>query len=121
MKEVIFTSKFDETDVRFFQNKDSEDERVFLNRRDMGEALGYKYPMRSIAKLHYRYKPHFVGRVEKDTAMINDVEQDMIFYTVRGVKELCKISSQYNALDFYSWVKKEVNDNAEVFSDRQPG
>ena len=118
MKEKLYSKEFKGDMIRFFADKDEDNGTIYFNRHDIGKAMGYKYPTRSIAKLEYRYKPHFVGRVEKDKIVINEIPQPMIFYTIEGVRELCKISSQYYALDFYEWVREEVRKNAKDGIDR---
>lgn len=68
-----------------------------MTREQIGTALNYEYPGKSIAKIHERNADRLdpLKGVAKMTTPGGS--QDVIVYTLRGVMEICRFSRQPNA------------------------
>ena len=74
---------------------------VWVAREQIGAALGYDDPRRSVAKIHNRHKERLdkFSRVVKLTTVegTRQVERDFIVYNRRGFLEICRWSRQPKA------------------------
>ena len=78
---------------------------ILMTREQIGKALGYSNPQKSIDKIHQRNKE----RLDKFSVTLNLRATDgknynTILYTRRGVYEICRFSKQPKANAFYDWV-----------------
>ena len=128
MDDLIITEQFDTTSCEFYQ--DSHDE-VWLTREQVGSALGYADPAKSIQNIHLKHKDRldkFVKRERVKTAEIRDsldhpqsdgsrrdgstkpfskndnLQSEVVFYSERGVMEICRWSDMPKANEFMDWV-----------------
>ena len=108
--------------------KDVNDE-YFITRKQIGTALGYNEPSKSIDKIHNRHKDRFdkfsttviLGMVEGDRY----VERERILYSRKGVMEICRWSRQPLADKFMDWcwdvinnILFEKNDNSMIIANQ---
>ena len=114
--QLITTEKFCDVDCNFYKNENNE---VLLTREQIGQALEYSDPAKAIRKIHLKHKdrleplclrlklsstqfgddltPHFGANLSKSE------EQERVYYTQRGVMELCRWSRQPLANKFMDW------------------
>lgn len=104
--------------------------KIFMTRRQIGEALGYDAPNDSIRRIHERHRdrlnkysvrvgqtdlshtdkltyPHFEGQ-EQNSGIVKlttpSERQDTYIYNQRGIMEICRWSRQPLADTFMDWV-----------------
>lgn len=83
-------------------------EEYFITREQIGRALGYDEPNKSIDKIHSRHK----DRLDRFSTTVNlgmvegsrYVERKRILYSRKGVMEICRWSRQPVADKFMDWV-----------------
>lgn len=83
-------------------------DEYFVSREQIGRALGYKYPKRSIELIHNSHK----DRLDKfsTTESVSMVEgkrkvtRNRILYSSKGVYEICRWSTQPKANAFYDFM-----------------
>ncbi len=115
---LITTQSFDDISCDFYKNINDE---YLMTREQIGTALGYKNPSKAIEKIHIRHK----DRLDKHSCLIkskkidlsqtggidsNGAIQERIFYTRKGIIEICRRSKQSVADEFMDWCW-EVIDN----------
>ncbi|MGG0793658.1 BRO family protein [Brevibacillus laterosporus] len=102
---MLKSELFNSTQCDFWQNEDGD---LFMTRRQIGEALEYANPQKSIDKIHERCKERLdkfsttvkLGGVEGGRV----VQRAKVLYSSRGIYEICRWSKQPRANDFYDWV-----------------
>lgn len=74
----------------------------YMTREQIGQALEYPHPRQSIDAIHRRHKKRLdqFSTVVK-TATVDGKNREVIFYSSRGVYEICRHSSQPKADAFY--------------------
>ena len=107
----ITTEKFGDLDCGFYRNLNDD---ILLTREQVGMALEYANPSKAIRKIHLAHKdrleplctrqkldsegcPHFGANLKSE-------EQERVYYTQRGVMEICRFSRQPKANIFMDWV-----------------
>ena len=86
----------------------------FITREQIGRALGYNCPRRSIQNIHVKHK----DRCDKFSTVIKvrtvegdrEVERERVFYSRKGVMEICRWSRQPIADKFMDWVWEVIDD-----------
>lgn len=82
---------------------------ILMTREQIGKALGYSNPQKSIDKIHQRNKE----RLDKFSSTVKlgvelkdgrKQERELVLYNRRGVYEICRFSKQPKANAFYDWV-----------------
>ena len=108
---LITTEKFGDLDCDFYCNLNDD---ILLTREQVGMALDYANPSKAIRKIHLAHKdrleplctrqkldsegcPHFGANLKSE-------EQERVYYTQRGVMEICRFSRQPKANIFMDWV-----------------
>lgn len=108
---LITTEKFGDLDCDFYRNLNDD---ILLTREQVGMALEYANPSKAIRKIHLAHKdrleplctrqkldsegcPHFGANLKSE-------EQERVYYTQRGVMEICRFSRQPKANIFMDWV-----------------
>ena len=104
---LITTETFGNVSCDFYRNTNSD---VLLTREQIGQALEYANPIKAIQKIHLKHK----DRLDKLSIRIkgNQIggdltkseEQERIYYTQRGIMEICRWSRQPKADLFMDWV-----------------
>lgn len=87
-----------------------EDNNIYMTRLQIGEALQYKDSDSAIRRLHNRDTNK--DRLDSFSTRValtrvegrRDVERDTVLYMERGIYEICRISRQAVANDFYDWI-----------------
>ena len=98
---LVTQKNFGTLPCNFYQGDENE---YYMTREQIGTALNYEYPGRSIAKIHERNADRLdtlKGIVKMTTP---GGAQDVIVYTLRGVMEICRFSRQPNADKFMDFV-----------------
>lgn len=101
---LLATESFENFPCNFYQNIQNE---IFLTRKQIGEALGYKDPDDAIYRIHERHK----DRLDKFSLIDSLSSQDgrivnTILYTEEGAMEICRWSKKPKANDFMDWLYK---------------
>ncbi len=103
----IATKRFKNINIDFHE----EEGKLWIKRRDLGEALDYSCPKDSTAKLHSRYKglfnPHSKHVSLEDP---NKRKQQTVLYNSTAVTRFCCISQQRTEkfLDWYYYTKARL-------------
>ena len=98
---LLATESFENFPCNFYQNVQNE---IFLTRKQIGEALGYKDPDNAIYKIHDRHKDRLDQFSVMDKLSGTDGKQyDTVLYTQKGVMEICRWSKKPKADEFMDW------------------
>lgn len=106
---LITTEKFGDLDCDFYRNLNDD---VLLTREQVGMALEYSDASRAIRKIHFKHKDRLEPlcirmKLEGGTQFgpnLKSEEQERVYYTQRGVMEICRFSRQPKANLFMDWV-----------------
>ncbi len=93
-----------------------EDNNIYMSRTQIGYALEYKNPSKGVENVHNRHYERMSkfcttirgSQIEGGSIHI-DPNQDIWFYTERGVYEICRFSHQKTANDFYDWAYDTIS------------
>lgn len=101
--ELIKSENFGDVECDFYRNLDTGE--TYMTRTQIGQALEYTNPRIAIAKIHSRNK----DRLDKFSGVTNLVTVDgktreTVLYNAKGVYEICRLSSQPKANQFFDWV-----------------
>ncbi len=110
---LIANESFGEVSCNFYQQEGTDD--ILLTREQIGMALEYADPRIAIGKIHGRHKDRldqFSIKMMVDRGVTNLVtppsdsggEQETVFYTPKGVMEICRWSRQPKANAFMDFV-----------------
>lgn len=71
---------------------------IYMSRDQIGRALGYAEPRKAIEKIHSRHK-HELDRFSTVVKLgtVDGKKRDVIYYSRRGVFEICRYSRQQKA------------------------
>lgn len=121
MMKLITTENFGDLACDFYRNSNDE---ILLTREQIGRALNYSDPSLAIRKIHIKHKDRLDNlcvRVKSKTIIQNDLDIDSststklglvgndnlqterVYYTERGIMEICRWSRQPNANIFMDW------------------
>ena len=104
---LITTERFGDIACDFYRNMNDD---ILLTREQIGTALEYTNPRTAIKNIHRRHKDRLDGlsiRIKlggyqtKPTS--KNEEQERVYYTERGIMELCRWSRQPKANQFMDW------------------
>lgn len=108
---LITTEKFGELDCSFYRNINDD---ILLTREQIGQALEYKDPSKSLRKIHLKHKDRLeplcfrtktsIFDQPQPMASLNNLITERVYYTERGVMEICRWSHQKKADEFIDWV-----------------
>ena len=104
---LITTENFGDLSCNFYRNMNDD---VLLTREQIGMALEYANPSKAITKIHYLHKDRLENlcvrfienRVPQNGGVGVCVET--VYYSQRGVMEICRFSRQNKANEFMDWV-----------------
>ena len=111
--ELVKTENFEEYPCDFYRDVNQD---IYLNREQIGTALEYADPSKAIRKIHMAHKDRLEPlcvRVKIDGApqigatLTKREEQECVYYSERGIMEICRWSRQKKANQFMDWVDKE--------------
>lgn len=105
---LITTENFGELQCNFYRNMNDD---ILLTREQIGTALEYANPSTAIKNLHRKHKDRLdmlsvrikLGGLQNEPTSKSD-EQERVYYTERGIMELCRWSRQPLANQFMDWV-----------------
>ena len=105
--ELVTTENFGSVTCDFYRNVGNE---IFMTREQIGEALEYSNPAKAIQKLHLKHP----DRLESLSIRITDIRYpqsggagvpvETVYYSQRGIMEICRWSRQPKANAFMDWV-----------------
>lgn len=104
---LITTENFGDLQCNFYRNMNDD---VLLTREQIGTALEYSDPSKAIQKIHLKHKDRLESlclRTEEIRYPQNGgvgVNVETIYYTERGIMEICRWSRQNKANQFMDWV-----------------
>ncbi len=110
---LITTETFNNLPCNFYRNMNDD---ILLTREQIGQALEYADPSKAIRKIHLKHK----DRLDELCIRIKDKTFDStqngasreqndnliterVYYTERGIMEICRWSRQKNANLFMDW------------------
>ncbi len=105
---LITTENFGELQCNFYRNMNDD---ILLTREQIGTALEYSNPSTAIKNLHRKHKDRLdmlsirikLGGLQNEPTSKSH-EQERVYYTERGIMELCRWSRQPKANLFMDWV-----------------
>lgn len=105
---LITTETFNNLSCNFYRNMNDD---ILLTREQIGQALEYADPSKAIRKIHLKHKDRLdelsvrikLGNTQNGANLSKSEEQERVYYTERGVMEICRWSRQKNANIFMDW------------------
>lgn len=105
---IITTETFNNLPCNFYRNMNDD---ILLTREQIGQALEYADPSKAIRKIHLKHKDRLdelsvrikLGNTQNGANLSKSEEQERVYYTERGVMEICRWSRQKNANIFMDW------------------
>lgn len=131
---LITTETFNNLPCNFYRNMNDD---ILLTREQIGQALEYADPSKAIRKIHLKHKDRLdelcvriKDRTFDNTQSGASREQngnlmtERVYYTERGVMEICRWSRQKNANIFMDWtwdiISKYRHNELNTTSNIQP-
>lgn len=104
---LITTEKFGDLACNFYRNMNDD---ILLTREQIGTALEYQYPSNAIKNIHRKHHDRLeslcmrvrTGGYQSELTSKSE-EQERVFYTERGIMEICRWSRQPKADKFMDW------------------
>ena len=98
----LITGPSGDLSCNFYRNMNND---ILLTREQIGSALEYSNPSVSLSIIHKKHK----DRLDNLSVVINTISTDgksydTIYYTQRGIMEICRWSRQPKADIFMDWV-----------------
>ena len=105
---LITTESFGDLYCNFYKNSSDD---ILLTREQIGQALEYANPIKAIQKIHLAHQDRlerFCLRTKSGHPQTGDIlskseEQERVYYTERGIMEICRWSRQPKADLFMDW------------------
>ena len=105
---LVTTKNFRNLECNFYRNMNDD---ILLTREQIGQALEYSNPSTAIKNLHRKHKDRLdlfsvrikLGGLQNEPTSKSE-EQERIYYTQRGIMEICRWSRQPLANKFMDWV-----------------
>lgn len=107
---LVTTENFGNLECNFYRNMNDD---ILLTREQIGQALEYADPSKAIRKIHLKHKDRLdtlsirlkiEGQPQFGANLTKSEEQERIYYTQRGIMEICRWSRQPLANKFMDWV-----------------
>lgn len=106
---LITTETFGDLSCNFYRNINDD---IFLTREQIGQALEYADPSKAIRKIHLKHKDRLdnlcvrikLSNTQNGANLSKSEEQERVYYTERGIMEICRWSRQKQANIFMDWV-----------------
>lgn len=106
---LVITETFNNLSCSFYRNMNDD---ILLTREQIGQALEYADPSMCIRRIHLKHKDRLdplcikmkLGQYQIGTNLTKSEEQERVYYTERGVMEICRWSRQPKANLFMDWV-----------------
>lgn len=105
---LVTTEKFGNLECNFYRNMNDD---ILLTREQIGQALEYANPATAIKNLHRKHKNRLdlfsvrikLGGLQNEPTCKGE-EQERVYYTQKGIMEICRWSRQPKANIFMDWV-----------------
>lgn len=105
---LVTTENFGNLTCNFYRNMNDD---ILLTREQIGQALEYSNPSTAIKNLHRKHKDRLdlfsvrikLGGLQNEPTSKSE-EQERVYYTQRGIMEICRWSRQPLANKFMDWV-----------------
>ena len=126
---LITTETFNNLPCNFYRNINDD---ILLTREQIGQALEYTDPSKAIRKIHLKHKDRLdelcvrikLGSTQNGANLSKSEKQERVYYTERGVMEICRWSRQKNANIFMDWtwdiIEKYRHNELNTVPDIQP-
>ena len=109
---LITTETFGDLSCNFYRNMNDD---ILLTREQIGQALEYSDPIKAIQNIHSKHKDRLDDlciHIKSETFDIpqsnggrkNNLLTERVYYTERGIMEICRWSRQPKANIFMDWV-----------------
>ena len=109
---LITTESFGDLSCNFYRNMNDD---ILLTREQIGQALEYSDPIKAIQNIHSKHKDRLDDlciHIKSETFDIpqsnggrkNNLLTERVYYTERGIMEICRWSRQPKANIFMDWV-----------------
>lgn len=105
---LIKTETFGDLSCNFYRNMNDD---ILLTREQIEQALEYADPIKAIQKIYLKHQDRLEPlsmRIKGSTQIWGDLtkseEQERVYYTERGIMEICRWSRQPKANLFMDWV-----------------
>lgn len=111
---LITTETFNNLPCNFYRNMNDD---ILLTREQIGQALEYADPSKAIRKIHLKHKDRLDElciRIKNKTfdstqngasrEQNDNLITERVYYTEKGIMEICRWSRQKNANIFMDWV-----------------
>jgi len=107
---LITAETFGDLSCNFYRNMNDD---ILLTREQIGTALEYFDPTKVIRKIHLKHKDRLeplylrlkiTGSTQIGANLSKSEEQECVYYTQRGVMEICRFSRQPKSDRFIDWV-----------------
>lgn len=106
---LITTETFGDLPCNFYHNMNDD---ILLTRKQIGQALEYSDPSMCIRRIHLKHKDRLeplcvrikLSEYQNGTNLSKSEEQERVYYTERGIMEICRWSRQPLADKFMDWV-----------------
>lgn len=104
---LITTENFGDLSCNFYRNMNDD---ILLTREQIGSALEYSNPREAIKNIHRKHKARLdelsmrikLGGCQTEPSSKSE-EQECVYYTQRGIMEICRWSRQPKANQFMDW------------------
>lgn len=111
---LITTETFGTVPCDFYRNMNDD---MLLTREQIGQALEYKDPSKAIRKIHLKHKDRLgplciklkLDNNQNGANLSKSEEQERIYYTQRGIMELCRWSDNQRLTN--SWIGHGISLN----------
>ena len=104
---LITTETFGDLACNFYRNMNDD---ILLTREQIGQALEYSNPIKAIQKIHLKHSDRLEPlclRIKGSSQIGGDLtkseEQERVYYSERGIMEICRWSRQPKANEFMDW------------------
>lgn len=99
--QLVKTENFNDLKCDFY----SDENELWMTRKQIGQALEYDNPRDAIYRIHERHK----DRLDKYSTIdrlstVDKKNREVVLYNERGVMEICRWSKQPKANEFMDWV-----------------
>lgn len=104
--QLITTENFGNISCDFYRNMNDD---ILLTREQIGSALEYTNPSKAIQQIHLRHKDRLeplclrIKEIRHPQSEGTGIEVETVYYTERGIMEICRWSTKRKANQFMDW------------------
>lgn len=103
---LVTTENFGNISCNFYRNMNDD---ILLTREQIGSALEYTNPSKAIQQIHLRHKDRLeplclrITEIRHPQSEGTGIEVETVYYTERGIMEICRWSTKKKANQFMDW------------------